>query len=179
MGISPPDIHTLGAHHTRAGLVSKALRIATRPQPDHWTREPLDIDAALDIIAAWVRCLDLDVDALCAVPGHDDTPGPGHTLATAISEVTGIPIVDACRRRITTTPASSGHRHHWTHHAATMHAPSRHRRQRFAVVDNTVATGHSAHGTLAVLGGAGHTVTHLLAASHTEIFTNGARRVGR
>jgi len=170
-------IHTLGAHHGHAGLVAKALRAATRPTPAHWTRRPIDLAAAAATLGNWAALLDLaDVDALCWIPGHNRTPGPGHTAAVIIAAATGLPLIDACQRQTATDSACAVGRRHWTHHARTMHIPTRHRRQRLALVDNTVGTGHTALGAIAVLTAAGHQVTHVLAASHAATTQPGSNR---
>ena len=170
-------ICTLGPHHGNAALVAKALRTVTRSTPIRWTRTQADLDTAALAVATWAALLDLsDVDALCWIPGHDGTPGPGHTTAAIIAAATGLPLIDACQRRTHTDSACLVGRIHWTHHARTMHTPSRHRPQRLALIDNTIATGHTARGAVAVLAAAGHNVTHLLAASHTAITPTGLAR---
>ena len=170
-------IRTLGPHHGPAGLIAKALRTVTRPAPIRWTRTPADIDTAAVTLHRWAALLDLtDVDALCWIPGHDGTPGPGHTAADIIATATGLPMLDACQRRTHTESACLVGRLHWTHHARTLHAPSRHRPQRLALIDNTIATGHTAQGAAAVLTAAGHEVTHVLAASHTDTARTGVAK---
>lgn len=164
-------ILTLGAHHTDAGLVAKAMRTATRPTPRYWTRQPVSFESAAAALTRWANGVDLhDVDALCWIPGHDGTPGPGQPTASVLAAATGLALLDACHRTTTTTSACGGGRHHWTHHARTMHSPSRHRPQRLALVDNTIATGHTARAASVILTAAGHDVTHVLAASHTAAY---------
>lgn len=166
-------IATLGTHDSDAGLVAKALRIAPRPTPHRWTRQPIDLEAAIATLNRWVDTLDLDaVDAICWIPGHDRTPGPGHTTATIVAHHSGLPLVDACQRHTATASSSADGRQHWTHHARTLHVPSRHRPQRLALVDNTIGTGHSARAAIHTLTAAGHHVTNVIAASHAAPHQN-------
>lgn len=160
MTIAPPTVHVLGRHEGHARSVTHTLRAVTRTA----TRPHLigDADTARHALWTWARTLDIDVDAIAWIPGHDATPGPGHTCAHVIAQALDLPLIDAAHRNTVGPSAHQTLRRSATQHARSITANPLTPR-RLALVDNTIATGNTITGCTRSLTAHGHHIDSWIA----------------